>query len=131
MELATVQSTVVPQNCAFSRQGYTGDPFLFMDGHYIGHVGFVVPQDFNEFYQRFPEYIRRWVNRHADTSVPKEDIEDWTQDLCVHMSSLPATSKLRLCFCRHNAVDKLGTVLPLIQGDVPSLPGLSRCIELT
>ena len=44
---------------------------------------------------RFPQHIRRWVRRHADKSASKEDIEDWTQDLCAHMSSLPATSKHR------------------------------------
>ena len=27
----------------------TPDPFTMVDGHYIGHDGFVVPQDFDEF----------------------------------------------------------------------------------
>jgi hypothetical protein len=95
MEHATLQSTMVPQNCSFSQQGYTSDPVMFVDGHYVGHDGFVVPKDFPEFYVRFPQHIRRWVRRHADKSALKEDIEDWTQDLCAHMSSLPATSKHR------------------------------------
>lgn len=90
-----MQSTLVPQSYSISQQGYTGDPFLFVDGHYIGHDGFVVPKDFPEFYVRFPQYIRRWVRRHADKSTSKEDIEDWAQDLCAHMSSLPVTSKHR------------------------------------
>jgi len=68
---------------------------MFVDGHYVGHDGFVVPKDFPEFFVRFPQHIRRWVRRHADKSASREDIEDWTQDLCAHMSSLPATSKHR------------------------------------
>jgi hypothetical protein len=95
MEHTTVQSTVVAQNCSSSKQEDTGDPVMFVGGHYVGHDGFVVPKDFLEFYVRFPQHIRRWVRRHADKSASKEDIEDWTQDLCVHMSSLPATSKHR------------------------------------
>ena len=90
-----MQSTRVPQNYLFSQQGYTCDPVMFVDGHYIGHDGFVIPKDFPEFCARFPQHIRGWVRRHADKSASKEDIEDWTQDLCAHMSSLPATSKYR------------------------------------
>jgi hypothetical protein len=95
MKHVTVQSSRVPQNCSFPRHGYNGDLVMFLDGHYVGHDGFVVPKDFREFYVLFPQHIRRWVQRHADKSASKEDIEDWTQDLCAHMSSLPATSKHR------------------------------------
>ena len=51
--------------------------------------------DFNEFHERFPQYIRNWVKRHADRSAPKEELEDWTQDLMIHLQYLPATSKHR------------------------------------
>ncbi len=71
------------------------DPFTCGDGHYVGHDGFVVPKNFDEFHERFPEYVRNWVNRHADRSTPKEDVEDWTQDLLIHLRYLPATSKHR------------------------------------
>jgi len=60
----------------------------------MGDDGFVVPNNFAEFYERFPNHIRQWVKRHADRSS-NEDIDDWTQDLCAHMSSLPATSNYR------------------------------------
>jgi hypothetical protein len=60
-----------------------------------GTMGLSSLKDFEEFYVRFPQHIRRWVSRHADKSASKEDIEDWSQDLCVHLSSLPATSKHR------------------------------------
>ena len=71
------------------------DPFTIADGHYVAHDGFVVPKNFDEFHQRFPHHISNWVKRHADRFAPKEDLEDWTQDLIVHMKYLPTTSKHR------------------------------------
>lgn len=71
------------------------DPFRVVDKHYVGHDGFVVPKNFDEFHQRFPEYVGNWVRRHVDRSTPKEDVEDWTQDLLIHLRYLPATSKHR------------------------------------
>ncbi len=88
-------TTLAPQVCSYSKQEYTGDPFCYVDGHFIGHDGFVVPKDFPEFYERFPQYIRRWVSRHAGACSSKEDIDEWSQDLCAHMSCLPATSNYR------------------------------------
>jgi hypothetical protein len=73
----------------------TPDPFTIVDGHYVGHDGFVVPKNFDEFHERFPQYVRHWVNRHVDRSTPREDVEDWTQDLLIHLRYLPATSKHR------------------------------------
>jgi hypothetical protein len=71
------------------------DPFTIRDGHYVGHDGFVVSKDFAEFYKRFPDYVHRWVIKHTGTSASQEDIEDWTQDLIIHLSRLPQTSKYR------------------------------------
>ncbi len=71
------------------------DPFTVLDGRYIGHDGFVIPKNFDEFHERFPEYIRNWVRRYVDRSTPKEDVEDWTQDLLIHLRYLPAISKHR------------------------------------
>ncbi len=69
------------------------DPFTLVDGRYIGHDGFVVPRNFDEFYERYPDYVRSWVKRHVARSTPTEDLEDWTQDLLMHMRYLPTTSK--------------------------------------
>jgi hypothetical protein len=71
------------------------DPFTVGDGRYVGHDGFVVPKDFDEFDQRFPHYVRHWVSRHAKKSAQPEDLEDWTQDLLIHLRYLPPTSKYR------------------------------------
>ena len=46
---------------SFSVENRKSDPFVVVDGHYIGHDGFVVPKDFEEFYERFPLYVRKWV----------------------------------------------------------------------
>ena len=71
------------------------DPFTTKDGHYIGHDRFVAPKNFDEFHERFPEYVRRWVERHVDRLTPHEDVEDWTQDLLIHLRYLPVISKYR------------------------------------
>lgn len=70
------------------------DPFSVRDGRFVGDDGFVVPKNFDEFHERFPEYVRRWVRRHK-ASASREDIEDWTQDLLIHLRYLPLNSKHR------------------------------------
>jgi hypothetical protein len=78
---------------SFSVENRKSDPFTVVDGRYIGHDGFVVPRNFDEFHERFPNYVHRWVSKHAATSASQEDIEDWTHDLLIHLSRLPLTSK--------------------------------------
>src|SRR5579863_3428970 len=78
-----------------SDENCKADPFTVADGRYVGHDGFVVPKNFDEFHERFPQYVRNWVNKHVDRSVPKEDREDWTQDLLIHLRYLPVISKYR------------------------------------
>jgi hypothetical protein len=80
---------------SISVENRTPDRFTVLHGRYVGHDGFVVPRDFDEFHERFPEYVRNWVKRHVDRSTPKEDVEDWTQDLLIHLRYLPAISKHR------------------------------------
>lgn len=77
------------------KRTYKRDPFTIKDGRSVGSDGFVVPKDFAEFHERFPDYVHRWVCKHAATSASQEDIEDWTQDLLIHLSRLPLTSKYR------------------------------------
>jgi hypothetical protein len=82
-------------NCSVEKKTYQSDHFTISDGRYIGSDGFVVPSDFEEFYERFPDYVRKWVRKHAHRSAPKEDWEDRTQDLLIHLQHLPQTSKYR------------------------------------
>jgi hypothetical protein len=82
-------------NFSVENKPYRPDPFTIRDGRYIGHDGFVVPKDFDEFHERFPQYVRNWVRRHADASAQNEDLEDWTQDLLIQLQNVPPTSKFR------------------------------------
>jgi hypothetical protein len=82
-------------NFSVENKAYKADPFTIREGRYVGHDGFVVPRNFEEFYEQFPHYVRNWVNRHVGGSAPKEDMEDWTQDLLTHLLHLPSTSKHR------------------------------------
>jgi hypothetical protein len=82
-------------NFPVEKKTYKSDHFTISDGRCIGSDGFVVPSDFEEFYERFPDYVRKWVSKHADRSAPKEDLEDRTQDLLIHLQHLPQTSKYR------------------------------------
>jgi hypothetical protein len=91
---ATVKVQCLNSN-NFSVENYKPDPFTVVDGRYVGHDGFVVPKNFDEFHERFPEYVRNWVKRHVDRSIPREDVEDWTHDLLIHLRSLPTISKHR------------------------------------
>jgi hypothetical protein len=94
MQSNTVEVDSRPINFAsISVENRTPDPFTVIDGHYVGHDGFVVPKNFDEFYERFPQYVRQWVRKHADRFAQPEDLEDWTQDLLIHLNSLPPTSK--------------------------------------
>ena len=53
-------------NFSVENKPYKADPFTIRDGRYIGHDGFVVPKNFDEFHERFPQYVRNWVSRHAE-----------------------------------------------------------------
>lgn len=76
---------------------YTGDPFTrTTDGHYVGNDGFIVPRNFDEFYERFPKYVMAWVKKRLNRYAVDDDVEDWTQDLLIHMKFLPLVSKHRL-----------------------------------
>lgn len=95
VENATV--AVAPAEAVLAvREGYKGDTFyIASDGHFIGEDGFVVPKDFDEFLNRYPKYIEGWVRRRLHGQGVEEDIEDWVQDLIIHMKYLPPKSKHR------------------------------------
>ena len=75
---------------------YTGDQFTKReDGHFVGDDGFIVPMDFDEFYDRYPKYVLNWVKKRLNRFSVDDDVEDWTQDLLIHMKFLPQGSKHR------------------------------------
>lgn len=80
----------------FRRLQQKPESFTVSDGRFIGADGFVVPKDFHEFNLRYPQHVRLWVRKHGGASAQPQDLEDWTQDLLIHLKYLPATSKYRL-----------------------------------
>lgn len=87
---------------------YRNDPFTLQNGHYIGHDGFIVPNSFTEFYQRFPTYVADWVGRRVRDCASATEAEDWTQELLLHLAVLPSTSKFR----RDGKQDVIQTFVP-------------------
>jgi hypothetical protein len=77
---------------------YTGDKFSIDQetNHFIGDDGFCVPRNFEEFWERWPHYIRNWVKKRLHKYIVDEDVEDWEMELLLHMKYLPERSKWRL-----------------------------------
>lgn len=65
---------------------------LAEDGHYAGDDGFVVPRNFDEFYERYPKYVVNWVKNRLNRYEVDEDVEDYTQELLINLKYLPARS---------------------------------------
>lgn len=98
-DIPTIEQQIRPSSLEHE-QPYKNDPFTLVDGHYVGDDGFVVPNNFSEFFERFPGYIRMWVHKRAYW-CPAADEDDLTQDLILHMQHLPASSKHRLPGANH------------------------------
>jgi hypothetical protein len=65
---------------------------LDTNGHHVGHDGFVVPRNFDEFYDRYPKYVLNWVKKRLNRFEVDQDVEDWTQDLLISLKWLPASA---------------------------------------
>jgi hypothetical protein len=61
----------------------------------VGHDGFVVPNCFGEFYQRFPTYVADWMGKRLRGCVSATEAEDWMQELLFHLAALPSGSNHR------------------------------------
>lgn len=68
---------------------YTGEPFTGEGGRFVGADEFVVPRDFVEFYERYPNYVRNWVSRRLRKISSHPDVEDWTNTLLGHLCAVP------------------------------------------
>jgi len=62
------------------------------DGHYVGNDGFVVPRNFDEFYERYPKYVLNWAMRRINHFQVDEVAEDRAQDLLIYLKFSPARS---------------------------------------
>jgi len=91
----TEESPVSLQKSDAGRITPHDDAFTVRDGHIVGHDGFIVPNSFSEFYQRFPNYVANLVERRVRGCVSATEAEDWTQELLLHLAALPLCSKHR------------------------------------
>lgn len=74
---------------------FDGEAATYREGHFIGQDGFVVPNSFAEFHERFPTYVADWVRKRVRGCVSKHEAEDWTQELLLHLAALPRVSVWR------------------------------------
>jgi hypothetical protein len=101
MQSNTVEVENQPINfpsLSVKKKTYKSDPFTVRDGRYVGNDGFVVPRDFDEFYQRYPDYVRNWVSKHADRSAPREEIGE--------LDARPADPRFTTCRSKHREAGK-------------------------
>jgi DNA-directed RNA polymerase specialized sigma24 family protein len=91
----TKRSSVFLQKSDSGQIAPHDDAYTVRDGHFVGHDGFIVPNSFNEFYQRFPTYVADWLRRRVRDCVSATEAEDWTQELLLHLAALPTRSKFR------------------------------------
>jgi len=91
----TQESPVFLKESTVKQVAPHNDTYTVQDGHFIGHDGFVVPNSFSEFFERFPNYVSDWVRRRVRGSASEAEAEDWTQELLMHLAALPACSKFR------------------------------------
>lgn len=74
------------------------------DGHFVGADGFIVPKNFIEYYDRsytapdgkcLPMGVRRFVMKRLHKQQVDDQVFDMEQELLLHLSFLPPTSKHR------------------------------------
>jgi hypothetical protein len=104
----TQESPVILIDSAVVQAAPRDDTYIVQDGHFVGHDGFIVPNSFSEFYQRFPTYVADWVKRRVRGTASQTEAEDWTQELLMHLAALPACSKFR----REGKEDVIQTFAP-------------------
>jgi hypothetical protein len=85
----TKKSPAFLQKSASGQIAPHDDAYTVRDGHFVGHDGFIVPNNFSEFYLRFPTYVADWVRRRVRDCVSATEAEDWTQELLLHRQLCP------------------------------------------
>ena len=75
-----------------SGTGAPNDIYTVVDGHYIGHDGFVVPRNADEFLERFPNYVSAGSR---SGSTDRQPPRTWQTGRKTHfdLKTLPETSK--------------------------------------
>jgi hypothetical protein len=65
------------------------------NGHFVGSDGFIVPRNFTEFSEKFPNYTFRWVQNNLKPPLvrSKDDVLDWASDLNQHLMTISAKKR--------------------------------------
>ncbi len=79
-----------PAKCGGKRSLYS----VSDDGHFVGDDGFVVPRNFNEFFERHPRYVRSRV-RSLWPTVSGAECDDRESELLIFLMTLPEKSGFR------------------------------------
>ena len=91
----TQKCTSILEKSDSGQIAHNDEAYTVLDGHFVGDDGFIVPNSFGEFFERFPNYVGNWVRRRVHGSPSETEAEDWTQELLIHLAALPACSKFR------------------------------------
>jgi hypothetical protein len=59
----------------------TQDTWTRVDDHYIGHDGFVCPATFEEFNDRYPDYLKLLARKFSYNKLNDSDVEDVAQTM--------------------------------------------------
>ena len=64
--------------------------YSIIDGHFVDSDGFVVPKDFAEFVEKFPNYTYKWVRNNLKSPLvrSKDDALDWASHLNEHLMTI-------------------------------------------
>lgn len=64
--------------------------YTIVDGHFVGSDGFVVPKNFAEFVEKFPNYTYKWVRNNLKPPLvrSKDDVLDWASQLNEHLMTI-------------------------------------------
>ncbi len=92
-EVLASKAELVIQSAEYTGDKYSVDP---VTGHFLGDDGFRVPRNFEEFWERYPNYITNWTKKRLHKHMVDEDVEDWEMELYTHMKYLPERSKHRI-----------------------------------
>ena len=65
------------------------------DGHYVGADGFLVPEDFREFFERDPLWVRRWIARRVGRRFGQDAAFDLEQELLLYLCAPSPKSRFR------------------------------------
>jgi hypothetical protein len=79
---------------AITRKHRPAEKYRKQNGHWVGNDGFIIPNNFIEFYERFPNYTEQWARKNIRRPAvyDRDDILDWGSELNLFLCSLPVNS---------------------------------------